>query len=384
MESLRRNIIEEKEAAHKAYTRERSDRESQWFNGRVSEIQKLTLRGIQPNIERLVRKHKQECEEIKCKSHSSKQKLEIQCENDFSERVEAFRHCQQQSNSCIAQRNDLGHLLLREKNEHVSSLIKLKQTFMQEEEASKKMYEIELHALTKDHNAAISKVKHAKGAQSLLQQCSSKKRWRQQELESKLEHVGKCKISSRRTWEEAWMEDSRSRVEEINRQKMTDLSKQRESSVKDLIKSSIIGKNSLSSSINYKMEGMDDHQNKMELMKSKLDSLNCYNEELDTKILAITNAKNQLMHSIAEIEKQCGAINSKSNATSKNKDRKSTQKDRSIEDFSNRFDASLELIDRRKNDVEHEIFLLKEKDKMEISCVLCSMPFQMINIISFN
>ena len=42
IDAARRDITEDKESAQKAYEQERSQREKAWFDGRVSEIPKLT------------------------------------------------------------------------------------------------------------------------------------------------------------------------------------------------------------------------------------------------------------------------------------------------------------------------------------------------------
>ena len=96
LDAIRREIAETKETAHKAHKQERSQREKEWLARRTEEIQKLTWKGIQPNIERLQRKHAEQCEEIEAKTQFAKQKLELQCDNELSDRIYAFQQEQEQ------------------------------------------------------------------------------------------------------------------------------------------------------------------------------------------------------------------------------------------------------------------------------------------------
>lgn len=70
----------------------------------------------------------------------SKQKLELQCENDLSDRIQEFQRSEQQSNACITQSSNFANMLLREQNEHAMILMKHKDKLMQEEESTKKMH----------------------------------------------------------------------------------------------------------------------------------------------------------------------------------------------------------------------------------------------------
>ncbi|KAL7526465.1 hypothetical protein ACHAXR_001501, partial [Thalassiosira sp. AJA248-18] len=239
LDAVKRGICETKEIARKAYKQEKSQREKSWFDGRVSEIHKLTWKGIQPNVERLARKHKEQCEEIKSKTQFSKQKLDLQCENDLSERIQAFQRSEQQSNACITQRSDFANLLLREQNEHAMSLMKLKDKFMQDEEGSLSMYSLQLETLAKDNDVALSKLKSSKSVQQLNQQLLARTNTRKQELESRLGRVGKDIDSSQAQWEESWNETSSLRVEKKNKQKLDALLEWRKHEVDSLIRKSI-------------------------------------------------------------------------------------------------------------------------------------------------
>ena len=114
LDAVRREIAEAKEAAHKAYKLERSQREKAWLERRTAEIQKLTWKGIQPNIERLQRKHIEQCEEIEAKTQFAKQKLELQCDNELSDRIYAFQQEEEQKNTSLAKQKELSDMIKKE------------------------------------------------------------------------------------------------------------------------------------------------------------------------------------------------------------------------------------------------------------------------------
>ena len=114
LDAVRREIVETKEAAHKAYKQERGLREKAWLERRTAEIQKLTWKGIQPNIERLQRKHIEQCEEIEAKTQFAKQKLELQCDNELSDRIYAFRQEHEQKNTSLAKQKELSDMIKKE------------------------------------------------------------------------------------------------------------------------------------------------------------------------------------------------------------------------------------------------------------------------------
>lgn len=197
------------------------------------------MKGIEPNIERLVRKHKDQCEEIKSKSEYSKKKLELQFENDLADRVQAYQRDEQQSNAWINKRNEFAVLLAREQDEHALNLKKLKDKLMQEEDTMKKLHSLQLEALMKNNTVALSKLKSSASVHQLAQNLIAKKRARQLDLEATLEHTRHGNNSEKRDWEESWIKASSARVVKKNNIMVEELLEWRNAEIDELIRRSV-------------------------------------------------------------------------------------------------------------------------------------------------
>lgn len=197
------------------------------------------MKGIEPNIERLVRKHNDQSEEIKSKSVYSKKKLELQFENDLADRVQAYQRTEQQSNALINKRNEFAVMLAREQDEHALNLKNLKDKLMQEEDSMKKLHSLQLETLMKDNTVALSKIKSSGSVQQLVQNLIAKKRAMQLELEATLEQTRHGNNSVKSEWEESWFKASTARVEKKKNKMVEDLMAWRNAEIDELIRRSI-------------------------------------------------------------------------------------------------------------------------------------------------
>ena len=102
-------------------------------------------------MERLTRKHKEQCEDIKSKTQYAKQKLELQCDNDLSDRIQEYQRKEESNSSIVTQHNEFANRLLQEQNEHSINVTKLKEKLLQEEENIKAIYSLQLQTLAKDN-----------------------------------------------------------------------------------------------------------------------------------------------------------------------------------------------------------------------------------------
>mmetsp|Transcript_18110 Transcript_18110/g.37845 ORF Transcript_18110/g.37845 Transcript_18110/m.37845 type:complete len:404 (+) Transcript_18110:602-1813(+) len=322
--------------------------------------------GIQPNVERLARKHKEQCDEIESKTKFSKQKLELQCENDLSERVQAFQRSEQQSNTCFSQRNNFANMLLREKNEHAMSLMKLKEKFMQDEESTKELYSLQLETLAKDHDVALSKIRRSKNTQQLTRQLLAEKDARRQELESRLELIGKEVNSSKAKWEASWIEASALRIERENKQKMDDLLDWRTMEINNLIKRSIRDESIGTSAGDEEGEVADvSHEENVAALEERLKRQHDRNKITSEKISSITSRKSRESGRIDEVERDLRDIEDKISDITNMMDQKKRQQEEIVSEAHDRIEDSLQSISLRKDTIEKEIESIKSEHKKE-------------------
>lgn len=197
------------------------------------------IEGIEPNVERLARKHKDQIEGIKSKSDYSKKKLELQFENDLADRVQVFQRNEQQSNAWINQRNEFVSVLARDQDEHALTVKKLRDKLANEENSMKKMHSLQLETLVKDNFAALSKIQSSASAKELANNLLAKKRDRQRELEACLERA--CHDTSiKNEWEASWIKASVSRIEMTKSKMVEELTAWRSAEIDDLIRRSVV------------------------------------------------------------------------------------------------------------------------------------------------
>jgi hypothetical protein len=198
-----------------------------------------TIQGIEPNIERLARKHKDQIEDIKAKCEYSKKKLELHFENDLADKVQSFQQTEQQSNAWINQRNEFVAIFAREQDEHALHVKKLSDKLVKEENSIKKLHSLQLETLVKDNVVALSKLQSSTSAKELANSLLAKKKDRQRELEDSLTRA--CRDTSKKNeWEASWIQASTTRVE-MNHSKMVDeLTAWRSSEIDDLIRRSVV------------------------------------------------------------------------------------------------------------------------------------------------
>jgi hypothetical protein len=351
LDAVRREIEDEKDAAHQSFKREKSQREKAYYDARVLEIDKLTWKGIEPNIARLVKNHREKWDEIKADLLFSKKKLELQCENELTERVQAYQRNEQQANNLVNQRSEFINMLDREQNEHALSLVKLKERFAQDEEATKNMYSLLLETLTNDYSVALSKIRCSSSVQRLAQDLSAKKRVRQQELESNLARLGKDALSAKAQWEVTWMKESAARVEKKISKNMEDLLSWRSSEIDSLIRKSLIDQEHYESS-----DDDDDVQqiSSAELQES-IKKQHTVNNAKKEKLVTIARSKTDLLTRVGKAEKDISIVNGRLNDITSEFESKKVRHMSNLNETSNQIEASIQSTVRLRCSVEQQV-----------------------------
>ncbi|KAL3798181.1 hypothetical protein HJC23_005742 [Cyclotella cryptica] len=363
IEAVQRDVAEAKERAHRMHQQQKSEREKAWFNKRLAEIKNITLKGIQPNIDRILRKHREDCDEIKCKTTSSKHKLELQCENELLERIHEFQRKEQQSITGNMQRSDFAHSFMREQEEHASRLKKLKESFNEDEEKATKMYEMELQTLRKENEVTICKLSEST-SQHLENDLKNKRDKRRYELEHELEQIGRDLAVSKTKWEDSWIAASKIRIEQQNRQKMKELLEFRESKVNEMIRSSII-EQACMETLGDESKMTAEHNEKLACLHQKISSTQCRNDELRGKISPIAKSRHELQCILSQLEKEFDAACNKLDETMATKERKKKQHDGILKESCHQIERSIDSINRRQGEVKREVARIEEKIKEE-------------------
>ncbi len=369
---MKRGFASSKDLEHKAFLRGRPDREEKWISARKDEINQLTIKGIQPQIERLVKKHREVCEEIRCDTMSTKQKLEIQSEIDLSERIELYRSNEQQYSTRINRRNEFAHAMAKEQNDHAANLMNLREKLMQEEEAKRKAHLLDMQRLKRENEAALDKSKAPKTMQNLFSLLSNEKDAKRQELEFKLDRIGKDRITLQTTWEKEWMEASRTKSDGIIQQKKKELLEWRETRVRDIIKNSIAKQSSLpieqcKSETNDEFAQKAAHQNNLDRMKRELDVTQSSIQELEMKLSSTAISKTQVIGKLTNLRSLESVINGELENAAKNKVKQNAHNNNMFDMASDRINRSMEQLHRRHEEIKSQISRMETEYNQETS-----------------
>jgi excinuclease UvrABC ATPase subunit len=174
IDAIKRDFVDTKEREHILYQQEKAMREKAWFDKRLSEIEQTTFKGIQPNIDRLMRKHQEDCEDIKCQTDVTKQKLKLTCEDDLMSRLAEFQNNVQQSKDSISNMNKISKSLAQEQNEHRTRIKIAKESLLEEEQNLRQMYDMELQSLIEQNSGELNKIKLSNSIQYLEKNLRSK------------------------------------------------------------------------------------------------------------------------------------------------------------------------------------------------------------------
>ena len=240
--AIQQSIAETKQRAHALHRQQQREREIVWYEQKKAEIEKLTWKGMSSSIARLLQKHDEACSNIRYNMELSKEKLEAHFENETVERIESFRHSEEQSNSCVIQKKkELADILSQEYDKNNNRLQKLKTALVQDEETLKKSQARDLAILTKEHEAALAKVKLTLDSKLQLSKESmqTQKDQIEQQNRTSLGCIDKELSENKDTWEKEYAMVSNKRIAERNEQNRKILMQRREVEIKAMLRASL-------------------------------------------------------------------------------------------------------------------------------------------------
>lgn len=330
----------------------------------MNEIEQLTLKGIQPTIDRLTRRHKEDCEEIHCNTKVSRQKLEVQCEDELLSRISEFQRSEQVTRSDITSRNDFSGALLIEQNEQVVRMKKLKESLTEEEVSTKKLHEMELQTLSKRHEAELAKSTSSNTIHHLEENLQYKLNQRRHELKGELEQMDRKLAISKKEWEDAYRETLIDRQEKRKDQQTKELLAWRETQINNLIRANVQARleSETMNSEEFQMES-DELQMEAELesLRAKLSSARDKNSEIKAKLVSMSNSRKALQSNLSQIEEDFDSVSIKVDDANSMKERKQRHHEETLAELSRQTDCSLESIRRRQEECKLEVDRTREK-----------------------
>jgi len=240
--AIQQSIAETKQRAHALHRQQQRERERVWYEQKKAEIEKLTWKGMSSSIARLLQKHDEACSTIRYNSELSKEKLEAHFENETVERIESFRHSEEQSNSCVIQKKkELADILSQEYDKNNTRLMKLKTSLTRDEEALEKSQARDTATRINEHEAALATLKLA--FDSKLQLSKESMQTQKEQIQQKhrifLGCIDKELSENKDTWEKEYAMISNKRIAERNEQNRKIWMQRREVEIKAMLRASL-------------------------------------------------------------------------------------------------------------------------------------------------
>ena len=238
-QAIRDGIAESKQRAFVAHKQQQRERERAWYEQRKAEVEKLTWKGMSSTISRILSKHDEELHNIRYNMELSKEKLEVQFDNDLEERMHSLGLGEEVTDDISKKQKELARdALSRECNDHTARVLKIKQTFMEEEEMLKMSQTRAMDALITEHQAALAKVKST--TESKLQLLQDSKLTKLESIrnmkQTSLGNIDRELATTQQAWEKEYTTLTNKRIDERNEHNRMMLMQRREKDIKDIIR----------------------------------------------------------------------------------------------------------------------------------------------------
>ena len=238
-QAVRDGIAESKQRAFVAHKQQQRERERAWYEQRKVEIEKLTWKGMSSTISSILTKHDEALHNIRYNMELSKEKLEVQFDNDLEERMHSLCLGDEVTDDISKKQKELAaEALSQECNDHTARILKIKQTFMEEEEMLKMSQTRAMDALITEHEAALAKVKST--TESKLQLLQDSKLTKLESIrnmkQTSLGNIDKELATTQQAWEKEYTTLSNKRIDERNEHNRMMLMQRREKDIKDIIR----------------------------------------------------------------------------------------------------------------------------------------------------
>lgn len=288
----------------------------------------------------------------------SKQKLEVQVEEELMSRVQEFQCREQEAQSSITKRNDFARALANEQNGHIARMKKLKNSLLEEEANVKELHEMEIQTVLKQNEARLNKVL-SKSTDHLRQNLQGKIEHRRYELQMELDQMDRDLAASKKEWEDAMINESRLRSEKQKEQKKKEMSLWRDSKVNELIRANVIEQARLESETKAPDESAE-HLKVVESLQQALRLAQNKHRETMAKLTVATKSREHLQSSLSQLQQEFDAVSVKVDDVETRRARRQKQHKEVLAELSRQAECRWDSIRRRQEDYQLEIDRIKK------------------------
>lgn len=353
-ENLRQQIQSTKEEAHTKFKEEKANREKLWQVRRAKEITELTWKSIQPNIERLNRKHRERCDDIQSQMKFTKHKLEMQSEQALADRVQAFRADMERCHSEVEGLNGIA----RKTADHQAACHHLREEVGKEEKAIQSLHELALDTLRQENKAELVSLQAAPNMEErFAQELKLAAVQKRKDLATRVESIRSELEKARVRFEADWKKKADDRMEKKMQKYSQELVTWRKREIDVLLRQSVIDEENYTppvqnDSVQEKISSMTDH---LRFQLERNDMLKC-------KVVALEKKNDRSKEDLAVAEECLCEATSRLQDVTKQLARK---EERMKDGLVRRTQEKIESITLERLDIETEIAEVKKKQAEE-------------------
>ena len=363
IENLRQQVQSTKEEAHAKFKEEKATREKLWHARRVKEITELTWNSVQPNIERLNRKHRERCEDLKSQAEFTKHKLEVQSDQESADRIQAFRADVERRHSGMERVTGFSENLARKTIEHQAELKTLRDTLEQEEQSTRALRALEIQTLLQENKAELASLQAPNIGERYARELECVKVQREKDLATRVESIRGEMEKAKVAFEADWKMKSDERMETKMQKFSEELTAWRKREIDTLVRQSVVDEekctppvqNDCGATIRDEIGSMTDR------LRIQLER----NETLKGKVVALEKKNARSKEDLVVVEeKLCEATGHLRDVTNQLA-RKEKKCQRTKECLVRRTRENIESIALKRHDIETEIAEVKKKQAAE-------------------
>mmetsp|Transcript_18317 Transcript_18317/g.28567 ORF Transcript_18317/g.28567 Transcript_18317/m.28567 type:complete len:557 (-) Transcript_18317:1556-3226(-) len=219
---------------------EEGKRTDQWIEHKRREVREITVRGLQPQVERLLEKHRQECLELKRRFETDKseflelaqKKLEMDMRNS---KLDATRKCDE-AFSIIRSEGSIN--LAKARNEGIASLHSLREDLNIERENQRERQFNEFKAMAKSHAEEVQQIREAQSERIQDQE----RKWLEEKealsntLANELEELRRSWLLEREQWEGSIVQNLCTENEKKLEQARNKINEERDGEIRFLVR----------------------------------------------------------------------------------------------------------------------------------------------------
>ena len=359
-ENLRQQIQSKKEEAHAKFQADKANCEKLWHVRRTQEIAEMTWNSVQPNIERLNRKHRERCEDLQSQTEFTRHKLEAHAEIELADKVQAFRADMERRNSEGERVDGISENLSRKTIEHRAELKSLREALELEEKSTGDLHALEVETLLQENKAELVSLEAPNVVERFARELECETTNKAKELATRVESIRGELEKAKVTFEADWRKKAGERMEKKMQKYCEELTAWRNCEIDSLLRQSVIDEE------NYPPAqddsgAMQEEETMTERLRSRLER----NGILKCKVVALEKKYARSKEDLAAAEEiLCEATSHVTNQLGQLA-RKEKKHHLVKEDIVRRTRETIDSIIHKRLDIETEIAEVKKKQAAE-------------------